>query len=64
MTFEQILMIASPIFAGASAYWGGMLSVRVEMARHAEQIRYLQQRVDSDHARLNDLHDTIMQCRK
>lgn len=60
MTFEQILLIAAPVLSGASAYWGGMLSVRVEMARHDEQIRALKERVDSDHARLDDLHNAVV----
>ena len=54
MTFEQFLMIGSPILTGAAAYFGAIGAIRVEMARFDERLQALRRNFESDHAKLDE----------
>lgn len=54
MTLEQFFTIASPIIAGAGAYYGALGAIRIEMARFDERLQSLRRDYESDHAKLDE----------
>jgi hypothetical protein len=39
----------------AASYWGAHMAIKVEIARIDERVKAMKEKLESDHARLNDL---------
>jgi hypothetical protein len=55
LSLSEALPFIGMAVGAAASYWGAHMAIKVEIARIDERVKAMKEKLESDHARLNDL---------